>query len=51
MRWDPEMCMPDGLNDTDIPAICDDEDFDIDDISDDMSNMTNLYDSAFVSLA
>ncbi|ROW14910.1 hypothetical protein VPNG_03306 [Cytospora leucostoma] len=40
------MCAPDGLNDTDLPAQCNDTDFDSDDVLNDMSAMVNPYESS-----
>ncbi|KAJ6004708.1 hypothetical protein N7540_013077 [Penicillium herquei] len=44
IRWDPTMCFPDGNDNSTVASQCDDPDFDIGDISDEMSALTNIYD-------
>lgn len=44
MRYDSLMC----ADETDMPEICNEDDFDIDSITGDMKAMTNLYDSSMV---
>ncbi|OBT40136.1 hypothetical protein VE00_09960 [Pseudogymnoascus sp. WSF 3629] len=44
IRWDPTMCFPDGDDNSTVASQCDDPDFDVGDISDEMSALTNIYD-------
>ncbi|CAI7594905.1 unnamed protein product [Penicillium glandicola] len=44
IRWDPTMCFPDGDDNSTVPSQCDDPDFDVSDIDDEMAALTNIYD-------
>lgn len=48
IRYDPTMCFTDGDDNSTVAPQCDDPDFDIGDISDDMSALTNIYDKELV---
>ncbi|KAJ5797052.1 uncharacterized protein N7518_005592 [Penicillium psychrosexuale] len=43
IRWDPTMCFADGDDNSTVAPECADPDFDVGDISDDMSALTNIY--------
>jgi hypothetical protein len=42
------MCFPDGDDNSTVASQCDDPDFDVGDISDEMSALTNIYDEELV---
>lgn len=43
IRYDPVMCFPNGDDNTTMAPECEDPDFDVDIISDEMAALTNLY--------
>lgn len=48
IRWDPTMCFPDGDDNSTVASQCNDPDFDVDNISDEMSALTNIYSEKLV---
>ncbi len=48
IRWDPEMCFPDGNDTSTVASQYDDPDFDVSDISSEMAALTNIYDKELV---
>jgi hypothetical protein len=48
IRWDPEMCFPDGNDTSTVASQCNDPDFDVSDISSEMAAVTNIYDKELV---
>jgi hypothetical protein len=48
IRYDPVMCFANGDDNSTVAPECDDPDFDVDIITDEMAALTNIYDGELV---
>jgi hypothetical protein len=48
IRYDPVMCYPNGDDNSTVAPECDDPEFDVDVITDEMAALTNIYDGELV---